>query len=192
MTDLDDPPSIRTRRRLVQVRPALVLASALVLIAGVPTVLADALVTPNEDPVASGPVVLESVAGQPVDVVPPAGWTVRDRGSSVTFRSGPASVSVEVYDRGGRDVDAMAERLRRLDRLRGLNAAPDGGEVRTADDSLGGASCLLTGVDTTGVCAVLADDDDVVVVMVQTTGTPDDPALPLTAVLAGVSRGETR
>lgn len=176
----------RPRRRLGQVGPACILGAILILIPGVPTMLADAVSDTSGDVDADGPLTLESAEGHAITALPPVGWRVRDRANSATFWSGEARVGVDVYDRNGRDVEAMAERLRRQDRINGVSAAPDGGRVSTADGALTGSSCVLTTETSVGSCAVLADGE--VVVFVQSLGTPDRPALPLVEVLASLSK----
>lgn len=170
-------------------RPALGLGVGLIAIAAVPTVAAMLVLGDAEgDPQPDGPVAAISAEGAVVSVDPPADWLVSQQGSMVMYQSGDARVFIEVYDRGGRDVDRVTERLMRLDRLRGISSALDGGTISSGDGELAGATCVLTAPGAVGRCAALADDD--VVVFVQTVGTAGDPPLGLDEVAASLSRSD--
>ncbi len=176
-------------RRLTQMGAASALAIVMVGIPAVPSVLAGLLSSSEWDAqAANASADLATDDGVEVVTAPPAGWDVLDEGDRLAFRSGDAVVLVDVYDRAGRDVDAMAERLLRLDRMRGINAARDGGQAANGDGTLRGPTCVVTTRVSTGTCAVVADDD--VVVYVRTLGSPAQPALPLTEALESVRRGQ--
>lgn len=180
----DHPPGAGPR--FTQMGPAIALGLILLLIPGLPTIAASALTSSADDPEASGPISLESVEGRSITIVPPPGnWRVRDRGNRVAFLSGDASVVIEIVDRGDRDIAAMAERLRRRDRIFGISAAADGGAVDAANGTLVGDSCVLTTEVSTGTCAVVANDE--VAVYVKSLGIPGTPALPLNEALASLS-----
>ncbi|MGE2718118.1 hypothetical protein [Mycolicibacterium celeriflavum] len=170
---------------MIEVRAALVLAVGLIAVPGIPMAAA-AMVDDDAWQSASETTMVASEDGNEIAVAGPAGWDTREFGNGVSFRSGDELVIVQVFDRGGRDVDAVARRLMRADRLTGASAALTGENVTTADGTLNGVGCELVANDRLGECAFLADDD--VIVWVQTLGTAEEPAPPLDLVVAPIRR----
>ncbi|KUI45195.1 hypothetical protein AU197_13225 [Mycobacterium sp. IS-1590] len=171
--------------RLIEIRAALLLATGLIAVPGIPMAAA-AMVEDDAWQPSSETTVLASEDGNEISVAGPAGWDAREFGNGVGYRSGDELVIVQVFDRGGRDVDAVARRLMRADRVTGSSAAMTGEIVTTADGTLTGVGCELVAGDRLGECAFLADDD--VIVWVQTLGTADQPAPPLDLVVAPIGR----
>jgi hypothetical protein len=187
-TSIDAGHEARPRRlQLAQRRPAAWLTVGFLAVPGVPMLAAELLAA---DPweTADGPVQLTTDAGSEVVVSAPPGWDVLASGDGVSFRSGEALIAVQANDRDGRDVVAVAERLMRIERLEGVNAALTGEEIATGDRALSGQTCVLVGDKVIGSCAFVADDD--VVVWVQVMGTVDDPAPNLSDVVRTITRGQ--
>jgi hypothetical protein len=172
--------------RLAQMRPAAWLTVGFLAVPGVPMLAAQLLAADPWD-TAEGPVQLTTDAGSEVVVSSPPGWDVLASGDGVSFRSGHALIAVQASDRDGRDVVAVAERLMRIERLEGINAALTGEDIATGDSALSGQTCVLVGDKVIGSCAFVADDD--VVVWVQVMGTVDDPAPNLSDVVRTITRG---
>lgn len=140
-------------------------------------------------PTSSGePVEVATESGEVITTVPPDGWEVASVPGGVVWESGDAFVRIEAHDLDGRDVDAVGERLMRMDRIRGFSPAFDGGRAQSGDGNLTGQTCVVTAAGRSGTCAVLADGD--VVVLAQTLGDADTPALPLQDVLAAIGRAD--
>lgn len=171
--------------RLIEIRAALLLATGLIAVPGLPMAAA-AMVDEDAWQPGSETTMVASEAGNEIVVAGPYGWDAREFGNGVSFRSGDELVIVQVFDREGRDVDAVARRLMRADRITGASAAMTGDSVTTADGTLTGVGCELVADDRLGECAFLADDD--VIVWVQTLGTADQPAPPLDLVVAPIKR----
>lgn len=170
---------------MIEIRAALLLAAGLIAVPGIPMAAA-AMVDDDAWDSGSGTTRVASEDGNAIVVAGPAGWDAREFGNGVSFRSGDELVIVQVFDREGRDLEAVARRLMRADRLTGASAALTGQTVTTADGTLTGEGCELVAGDRLGECAFLADDD--VIVWVQTLGTPDQPAPPLDLVVAPIGR----
>jgi hypothetical protein len=173
--------------RLAQMRPAAWLTVGFLAVPGLP-MLAAQLLAADPWETAEGPVQLTTDAGSEVVVSSPPGWDVLASGDGVSFRSGHALIAVQANDRDGRDVVAVAERLMRIERLEGINAALTGEDIATGDSALSGQTCVLVGDKVIGSCAFVADDD--VVVWVQVMGTVDDPAPNLSDVVRTITRGQ--
>ena len=159
----------------------------MIAVPGVPTVsagLLDELGDESGQTPSTASVATES--GAEFTVAPPDGWQVEQQPNRAVLRSGDAVVVVEAHDRDGRYVAQLAERLLRMDRVRGVSAAFDGGTVATGDGALSGGTCVVTTVDTVGTCAVLSDDDTVL--YVQSRGNPDHPAPPVSTILDDLQR----
>lgn len=174
------------RRRLEGKRPALALVAGMLAVPAIPAFLA---LGSDDVPTSTGePVEVATESGEVITTVPPDGWEVTSVPGGVVWQSGDAFVRIEAHDLDGRDVDAVGERLMRMDRIRGLSPAYDGGRAQSADGSLTGQTCVVTAAGRSGTCAVLADGD--VVVLAQTLGDADTPALPLPDVLAAIGRAD--
>ena len=187
-TAIDAGDEARSRRpRLTQMRAAAWLTVGFLAVPGVP-MLAAHLLAADPWETAEGPVQLTTDAGSEVVVSSPPGWDVLASGDGVSFRSGEALIAVQANDRDGRDVVAVAERLMRIERLEGVNAALTGEEIATGDSALSGQTCVLVGDKVIGSCAFVADDD--VVVWVQVMGTVDDPAPNLSDVVRTITRAQ--
>lgn len=163
----------------------MLLAAGLIAVPGIPMAAA-AMVDDDAWQAATESAQVASENDNQVVVAGPPGWDAREFGNGISYRSGDELVIVRVFDRGGRDVDAVAHRLMRSDRVTGANAALTGEAVTTADGTLTGQACELVAGDRLGECAFLSDDD--VIVWVQTLGTADQPAPPLDVVVAPISR----
>ncbi len=172
---------------MIEIRAALLLAAGLIAVPGIPMAAA-AMVEDDAWQSASDTTTVASEEGNEIAVAGPSGWDAREFGNGVSFRSGDELVIVQVFDREGRDLGAVARRLMRADRLTGASAALTGENVTTADGTLTGVGCELVAGDRLGECAFLADDD--VIVWVQTLGTADQPAPPLDLVVAPIGRGQ--
>ncbi|MGV0786936.1 hypothetical protein ABQF33_08445 [Mycolicibacterium sp. XJ2] len=172
---------------MIQVRAALLLAAGLIAVPGIPMAAA-AMVDDDAWQPGSETAQVASEDGNQVVVVGPSGWDAREFGNGIGYRSGAELVIVQVFDRGGRDVDAVARRLMRADRVTGSSAAMTGETITTADGTLTGEACELVAGDRLGECAFLADDE--VIVWVQTLGTADQPAPPLDLVVAPIRRDQ--
>jgi hypothetical protein len=185
-TSIDAGHETRPRRlQLAQMRPAAWLTVGFLAVPGVP-MLAAQLLAADPWETAEGPVQLTTDSGSEVVVSSPPGWDVLASGDGVSFRSGHALIAVQANDRDGRDVVAVAERLMRIERLEGINAALTGEDIATRDSALSGQTCVLVGDKVIGSCAFVADDD--VVVWVQVMGTVDDPAPNLSDVVRTITR----
>lgn len=137
---------------------------------------------------ASGSAVdIVSADGTVVDVTVPDGWESQDEGNRVYLRGEDTTVIVGVYDREGRDVRALADRLMRLDRIRGTTSTWDGGRISSSNGSLTGDTCVTVIVDdSTGTCAFVADDD--VVISVVSLAAPGAAARPVQDVIDTITR----
>ncbi|WP_094285909.1 hypothetical protein [Mycobacterium lehmannii] len=155
---------------MIQVRAALLLAAGLIAVPGIPMAAA---------------AMVDDDAWQPGSET---AQVASEDGNGIGYRSGDELVIVQVFDRGGRDVDAVARRLMRADRVTGSSAAMTGETITTADGTLTGEACELVAGDRLGECAFLADDE--VIVWVQTLGTADQPAPPLDVVVAPIRRDQ--
>jgi hypothetical protein len=176
--------------RLVQKRAAAWLTVGLLAVPGVPMLVTQWLAPDPWGPAgASGPVELTTVGGNEVVVPSRASWDVLQSGSAVSYRSDEALIEVQAYDREGRDLEPVAQRLMRANRLAGINATLTGEDIATDDHALSGRTCAMVGDETVGSCAFVADDD--VIVWVQVLGTVDDPAPELSDVVGPITRGES-
>lgn len=163
------------------------LALALLAVPGIPGVAAALLPETRWETARVTDVVdIATDEGNAIVIRPPDGWQVSDRGNQVVLRDGASVVLVRIFDRGDRDPQAMARRLMRADRVRGISSAPDGGTISTADGTLTGTTCLAVSENATGSCAFLADND--VVVSVVTLGGPDDPPPPIESLVESITR----
>ncbi|BBZ33843.1 hypothetical protein [Mycolicibacterium confluentis] len=184
-------PTVPTgRRRLTQKKAAFALAALMLAVPGIPMLLS-ALVPEREWHVAapgSDEVEIVSAAGHGVLVTAPPGWETRDDGHTMALRSGGATVVVQVYDRGERDPDAVAQRLIRSNRVAGWTSALDGGRIASADGGLTGDTCVVVAESRTGTCAFLADDD--VVVSVLALGDAENPAPSIAEIVAPLTRSQ--
>jgi hypothetical protein len=175
-------------RRLTQKRAGFVLAVGLLAVPLIPMVL-EAVVPEREwDAAAPGgsEVELVSADGHAVAVTAPNGWQARDDGDSAVLRRDGGLVLVQVYDRAGREPGAVTERLLRANRVQGMPAALDGGQIASADGEFAGDTCVVVTDDLTGTCAYLADDD--VVVSVIAFGDPGHPVVPLADIVSPLAR----
>lgn len=176
-------------RALTQRRAAAALTLALLAVPGLPTVANAVLPEPQRDNAGTTDVVdIATDAGNAIVLRPPAGWRISDRGNQAVLRDGDSVVLVRIFDRGDRDPQAVAQRLMRADRVRGISTALDGGTISTADGALSGTTCVAVSENVTGSCAFLADDD--VVVSVLALGSPDDPALPIAKLVEPITRDQ--
>jgi hypothetical protein len=182
-------PSRLRRPRLVQKRAAAWLTAGLLAVPGVPILAAQWLAPDLWEPAGTaGPVELTTNDGNEVLVASRASWDVLKSGDAVSYRSDGALIEVQVYDREGRDLEAVAQRLMRANRLAGINAALTDENIATDDHALSGRTCVMVGDETVGSCAFVADDD--VIVWVQVLGTVEDPAPELSDVVGPITRGE--
>ncbi|MCV7299696.1 hypothetical protein H7J93_08610 [Mycobacterium barrassiae] len=170
---------------MIEKRAAMLLAAGLIGVPGIPMAAAS-MVDDDAWQSASETALVASENGNQIVVAGPPGWDEREFGNGISYRNGDELVIVQVFDRDGRDVGAVAQRLMRADRITGASAALTGEDVATADGSLIGQACELVAGDRLGECAFLADDD--VIVWVQTLGSVDQPAPPLDVVLAPIGR----
>ncbi|QBJ95003.1 hypothetical protein ERC79_02765 [Rhodococcus sp. ABRD24] len=158
----------------------------LIAVPGIPALLAPAVPEPEWESVADlEAITLTSSEGTEVSVIPPIGWDTRNVGTGQVFQSGESTILVMLYDREGRDADALAERLIRAARLNGTNTAFTGQVVSSADGTLTGRACTVVSSDRNGPCAFLSDDE--VVVAVRSLGTADDPAAPIDDMVASMT-----
>ena len=175
--------------QVTQKKAAAALAAGLIAVPGVPLLAEAASPIDDWSPTAVGQVMtVTSADGHDITMAPPPGWQVRESPTGLALRSESGNrIMVAVYDRGGRDLDAVARRLMRADRVLGANSSLTEGVVSTTDGSLSGPPCVVVTVDeTSGPCAFLADDD--VVVSVQSLGSRAAPAPPLSGLLDTISR----
>ncbi|MGE2732136.1 hypothetical protein ACQI4F_21940 [Mycolicibacterium vaccae] len=175
------------RRRLTEKRPAAALVLGILAVLVLPGLFEpdpDAADSSSADESAQ----LATESGLVVTATPPDGWDVEPVAGGVVWRSGDAVVRIEAHDLDGRDPGAVGERLLQMDRRRGLWAAYDGAPAQSGDGRLTGQTCVVTAVGRSGACATLADGE--VVVLAQTLGDVDDPALPLQDVLVAIGRAE--
>ncbi|CAN3131268.1 hypothetical protein ACNUDN_25530 [Mycobacterium sp. smrl_JER01] len=185
MSTHDEP--VVGRRRLTGWRPALALIAGMLAVPLFPAFLQ--LGSDDDSPQSAGaPVELATESGVILTAVPPDGWDVDSVAGGVVWRSGDAFVRIEAHDLGGRDMDTVGQRLMRMDRVRGFSPAFDGGRAASGDGRLTGATCVVTSTGHSGTCAVIGDDD--VVVLAQTLGAPESPALPLQDVLDAIGRND--
>ncbi|MGU3499153.1 hypothetical protein [Mycobacterium sp. C31M] len=177
------------RRRLAQKPAAVALGIGLLAVPLLP--LAANAVLPERDWAAEAgdetSLELETDGGQRVVIDALDGWQVTDEGTSLSMTGDGTVVLVEVYDRMDRDPAAVAQRLMRVNRLHGINAALDGGVVGAQDGAaLSGDTCVAVTTATTGTCAFLYDDE--VVVSVIALGEPDRPAPHVRTIIDRISR----
>jgi hypothetical protein len=187
---VDEVLESRSRRpRLVQKRAAALLAIGMLAVPGVPVTAAQLLAADPWDVPGEAQVELTTDEGSEVVVPSPPGWDVLQSGDGVSYRSGEARIAVQAYDRDDRELDAVAKRLMRIERLAGVNAALTGENIATDDSALSGQKCVLVGSELIGSCAFVADDD--VIVWIQVMGTVDDPAPELSDVVRPITRAES-
>jgi hypothetical protein len=178
------------RRRLTQRGAAFWLAAGLIAIPAVPTVLDIALPERNWDTVeAADQVDIISANGNSVVIDPPDNTKIQDQGDSAVLRTNTATITVAIYDKSDRDADLVTQRLLRMNRVEGINAALDGGNVATGDGALTGASCVLVAGESSGNCAFLSDDD--VIVSVLTVADPGETAPPIDVIVGLLTKGQS-
>ncbi|MCX2930155.1 hypothetical protein ORI20_07710 [Mycobacterium sp. CVI_P3] len=176
------------RRSLTQ-KPAALVIGALMLAVPLVPMIADATLPPRQwNPAEPSAEELTAVTedGDVVVIETPQGWEALDGGDSAVLRHDGAAVYVDVYDRGDRDPDAVAERLIRQHRIQGITSALDGGTIELPDGTLTGDTCVVVTASATGTCAFLHDDD--VIVSVLSLAEPGQPAPPISQVLELFSR----
>lgn len=183
------PPSLKPAfwRRLTQMRAAFWLLLVMLAIPGLP--LAVAIALPDDmdlEEASEDPRMLETDGGILMAFQPPAGWRGRGSPSDSSFHDGNRHIFIEVIDRNDHDPQTVARRMMRRDAMAGLASAFDGGSVDLPELGLTGRTCTLIVRDSVGRCVLLEDDD--IIMLVQTVGTPEEPALPLEEVLARLSR----
>lgn len=158
-------PTVR-RRRLSQRRAAIALTVGLLAVPGVPMLANAAL--PEQDWRAAediSEIDISTPDGHSMTIVAPDGWLAQDLGDSAVLRTEDAVVLIHAFDLEGRDPEAVARRLIRLNRVQGISSALDGGRVESADGVLAGSTCLAVTDAVAGSCAFLADDDMIVSVV---------------------------
>jgi hypothetical protein len=89
-------------------------------------------------------------------------------------------ILVQIYDREGRDVDIVTQRLMRANRIGGITTALDGGHVGAVDGRLAGQSCVAILEDMSGPCAYLANDD--LLVSIMALSDPDEATEPAPSI----------
>ena len=175
------------RRRHTGKRAALALVVGMLAVPGIPAFLLSGSDDPA--PAADGQTVeVATESGEVISTVPPDGWEVASVPGGAVWQSGGAFVHIEAHDLDGRDAEAVGERLMQMDRRRGFSPAYDGGQAQSGDGRLTGETCVVTAAGMSGACAVIADDE--VVVLVQTLGDVDTPALPLQDLLGAIGRAD--
>ncbi|CAN5365414.1 hypothetical protein BH10ACT9_BH10ACT9_24790 [soil metagenome] len=176
------------KRKLTQKPAAFALAAGLLAVPLVPVLLEAVVPERSWDSTAPGEsdVEIVSAEGIGIQVTAPGGWEAQDNGDSAVLRSEGAAVLIQVYDRGGRDPESVAQRLMRANRVQGMPSALDGGRIGSADGDFTGDTCVVVTDDLTGTCAYLFDED--VVVSVIALGDADHPALPIAEVVGPLAR----
>jgi hypothetical protein len=176
------------KRKLTQKPAAFALAAGLLAVPLIPVLLEAVVPERSWDSTAPGEADVEIVSaeGIGIQVTAPEGWEAQDNGDSAVIRSEGAAVLIQVYDRGGRDPEAVAQRLMRANRVQGMPSALDGGRIGSADGDFTGDTCVVVTDDLTGTCAYLFDED--VVVSVIALGDADHPALPIAEVVGPLAR----
>jgi hypothetical protein len=156
--------------RLTQKSAAIALGLAMIALPTIPQVLD--LVLPQPEWAASGVgedddsvVELYTMGGAAIEVAVPDDWIPDNSGDSATLYGPGQMIMVQVYDREGRDVDTVTQRLMRLNRISGITTALDGGHVGAVDGNLAGLSCVAIVENMSGPCAYLANDDMLVSIM---------------------------
>ncbi len=108
---------------------------------------------------------IATAEGNRLSVVAPDGWVAQDLGDGAVLRAEGSTVLIQVFDLEGRDPDAVAQRLIRLNRVQGISSALDGGRIASADGTLSGTTCMAVTQAAAGTCAFLADEDVIVSVV---------------------------
>lgn len=172
---------------LVQKKAAFWLLLIMLAIPGLP--LAAAIIMPDDmdlEEAFDGPRMLETDDGILMSFLPPGGWRGRGSPTSSSFHDGDRHIFIEIIDRDDHDPQTVGRRLMRRDAIAGITSAFDGGVLDLPELGLTGQTCTLIVRDSVGRCALLEDDD--IIMLVQTVGTPEQPALPLDDVLARLGR----
>ena len=156
--------------RLTQKSAAIALGLAMIALPTVPEVLDLVLPQPEWEASESGEgddalVDLFTMGGAAIEVAVPDDWVPVNRGDSATLYGPGQTIMIQVYDREGRDVDIVTQRLMRANRISGITTALDGGHVGAVDGSLAGQSCVAILENLSGPCAYLANDDMLVSIM---------------------------
>ncbi|VEG47176.1 Uncharacterised protein [Mycolicibacterium chitae] len=160
------PHTTAGRRGLTQRPAALALAAGLLAVPGIPMLANAALPEPPwQDAQAEDQLDIATEDGHRLAVVAPDGWVARDLGDGAVLQGEDATVLIQVFDLDGRDPDAVAQRLIRLNRVQGISSALDGGRVESTDGTLTGTTCLAVTAAAAGSCAFLADEDMIVSVV---------------------------
>lgn len=115
--------------------------------------------------------------GAGVSITAPTGWDIDNSGNSATLRNGDAVSILEIFDRDGREPDAVTERLIRAHHVSGISSVLDGGTIATRGGNLTGSTCVAVTTGRFGTCAVLADDDVIVSVIALGNATQPAPSL---------------
>ena len=156
--------------RLTQKSAAIALGLAMIALPTVPEVLD--VVLPQPEWAAAEPgegdasvVDLYTMGGAAIEVAVPDDWVPDNHGDSATLYGPGQMILVQVYDREGRDVDIVTQRLMRANRIGGITTALDGGHVGALGGSLAGQSCVAILESMSGPCAYLANDDMLVSIM---------------------------
>lgn len=181
------PPKPSFWSSLTQKRTAFWLLLAMLAIPGLPLIVAIILPDGMElEEITNGPRVLETNDGILISFQPPDGWRGRGSPSGGSFHDGDRHIFIEIIDRDDHDPQTVGQRLMRRDAMSGIASAFDGGILDLPEMGLTGRSCTLILRDSVGRCALLEDDD--VIMLVQTLGSQEEPALPLEDVLARLGR----